>query len=130
MILAILCMFVYLCVFVCVCVCVCVCLCVCVFCVYVCFVCMCVLCVCVCVHVAMYMYVHNKLYVCTYVRSYVTSYMFNFLQFYDVSKQAVGSFKYVKRNGIKSNVPPNLTMEIVYYEVGCGKDESKLFPCE
>ena len=42
----------------------------------------------------------------------------------------MGSFKYVRRDGIKTNIPTNLTMEIDYYDVGCGKDESKLFPCE
>ena len=51
------------------------------------------------------------------------------MQYYDVSKQAVGSFAYVTEDDVITNSPPNLTMEIVYYESGCGKDESNLFPC-
>ena len=56
---------------------------------------------------------------------------FNYiLQYYNISKQAVGSFEYVTEDGTITNIPPNLTMEIVYYSIGCGKDESNLFPCE
>ena len=57
--------------------------------------------------------------------------VFNFLsQYYNVSKQAVGSFRYVKADGSKTTTPPTLTMKIVYYGLGCGKDESSMFPCE
>ena len=42
----------------------------------------------------------------------------------------MGSFEYVEEDGTITNIPPNLTMEIVYYSNGCGKDESSLFPCE
>ena len=42
----------------------------------------------------------------------------------------MGSFEYVLSDDSKSNIPPNLTMTIDYYDVGCGKDESNVFPCE
>ena len=51
------------------------------------------------------------------------------LQYYDLSKQDVGSFAYVTEDDDITNIPPNLTMEIVYYQSGCGNDESNLFPC-
>lgn len=42
----------------------------------------------------------------------------------------MGSFTYVNEDGNKTRVPPTLTMRIDYYDIGCGKDESDLFPCE
>ena len=52
------------------------------------------------------------------------------LQYYKVSKQAVGSFTYVKEDNTKTRSPPKLTMEIIYYDIDCGKDESNVFPCK
>ena len=55
----------------------------------------------------------------------------SYLQYYNVSKQAVGSFRYVEADGTKTIIPPKLMMEIKYYKISCGgKDESNLFPCE
>ena len=42
----------------------------------------------------------------------------------------MGSFTYVKVDGNETIIPPTLSMKIIYYDVGCGKDESNLFPCE
>ena len=42
----------------------------------------------------------------------------------------MGSFKYVKGNGAMTTIPQTLTMKIDYNGIGCGKDESDLFPCE
>lgn len=42
----------------------------------------------------------------------------------------MGSFRYVKEDDSKTRSPPKLTMKIVYYGIGCGKNESNVFPCE
>lgn len=48
--------------------------------------------------------------------------------YYNVSRQAVGSFTYVNEDGNKTRTPPTLTMRIDYYGIACGQDESNLFP--
>lgn len=48
--------------------------------------------------------------------------------YYNISKQAVGSFRYVVADGNVTTTPPTLSMEIIYYGIGCGRDESQFFP--